>query len=288
MGALREQMIRHMELRRFAPGTQRMYVHAVADLTRHFGRSPDTITPVEVQEYILHLMKKRKLHWQTVNVAAAGLKFFFMTSLGRTGFDFRLPARRTPSQLPEILNTQELERIFNAPRNPKHRMLLMTTYAAGLRVGEVVRLKVSDIDSGRMMIRVEQGKGSKDRYTILSRRLLTELRSYWKMCRPSVWLFPTRNPRRLGQPMDTNAARWVYEKAKDKAGITKKGNIHTLRHCFATHLLEAGVDLRTIQLLMGHTSIRTTMFYLQLTQKAFDRLQSPLDLINPLSVACNG
>jgi site-specific recombinase XerD len=281
MGALRERMIRYMELRRLAAGTQRMYLHAVVDLTKHFGRSPDKITATEIQDYLLHLMKVRKLKWETINVVVAGLKFFFITTLGRPPIDLSIPARRTPTELPEILNVSELERLFDSPSNPKHRALLMTTYAGGLRVSEVVRLKVTDIDSGRMMIRVEQGKGSKDRYTILSQRLLKELRAYWKMYRPTVWLFPTRNPNRLGQPMATGAARWVYEKAKDKAGITKKGNIHTLRHCFATHLLEAGVDLRTIQLLMGHTSIRTTMTYLQLTQKTLGRLQSPLDLINP-------
>lgn len=283
MGTLREQMVRYMELRRLASGTQRLYLHAVTDIAKHFGRAPDKITGTEIQDYLLYLMKDRQLKWKTINVVAAGLKFFFITTLGRPSIDCSIPSRRTPTQLPEILNVAELERLFAAPSNPKHRALLMTTYASGLRVSEVVHLKVADLDSGRMMIRVEQGKGSKDRYTILSQRLLVELRAYWKMYRPTVWLFPTRNPNRLGQPMAPNAARWVYEKAKQKAGITKNGSIHTLRHCFATHLLEAGVDLRTIQLLMGHASIRSTMVYLQLTQKTLDRLQSPLDLIQPPS-----
>ena len=161
--------------------------------------------------------------------------------------------------------------------NPKHRVLLMTTYAAGLRVSEVVRLKIADIDSNRMMIRVGNGKGEKDRYSILSQRLLQELRTYWQIHRPSLWLFPGQKP---DTPIGPRTAQKVFTKAKTRAAIRKPGGIHLLRHSFATHLLEAGVDLRTIQLLMGHSSILSTVRYLQLTQKTLDSLQSPLDLLD--------
>jgi site-specific recombinase XerD len=188
-----------------------------------------------------------------------------------------IPARKKDNRLPEILSTEELERLFTALSNQKHRALLMTTYAAGLRVSEVVSLKVGDIDSKRMMIRVQQGKGRKDRYTVLSQRLLKELRTYWRVYRPSVWLF--FSGKEYIRPLSISSAQRVYNYAKEKAGIQKGKGIHTLRHCFATHLLEAGVDLRTIQTLMGHCSILTTMVYLQVTRKHLSCVQSPLDLI---------
>ncbi len=178
--------------------------------------------------------------------------------------------------LPEILSSDELERLFTVMTNQKHKTLLMTAYAAGLRVSELVNLKVTDIDSKRMMIRVQQGKGRKDRYTILSERLLKELRIYWKMYRPSLWLFSGRDPE---QPLPSGTAQKIYYKAKERAGIKKGKCIHTLRHCFASHLLEAGVDLRTIQMLMGHSNIMTTTVYMYVTRKHLSSAQSPLDLL---------
>ena len=174
--------------------------------------------------------------------------------LDRKDLVLAIPPRKTPQYLPEILSAQELQRLFDI-ENPKHRAILMTTYAAGLRVSEVVRLRVTDIDSHRMMIRVEEGKGEKDRYTILSQRLLQELRVYWKIHRPSRWLFPGQKP---DTPIGPRTAQKVFTKAKTRAAIRKPGGIHLLRHSFASHLLEAGVDLRTIQLLMGHSSILST------------------------------
>jgi site-specific recombinase XerD len=182
---------------------------------------------------------------------------------------------RGSKRLPEILSGKELERLFGVTTNIKHRVLLMTAYAGGLRVSEVVRLKVTDIHSDRMMIRVEQGKGRKDRYTLLSERLLGELRAYWKLKHPDPWLFPGHS----NLPMTREMAHHIYVTAVKKAGLRRQGGIHTLRHCFATHLLEAGVDLRTIQLLMGHNSIRTTVRYLQMTSKTLQGTRSPLDLI---------
>lgn len=276
--ALRTKMIQDMQLRRFSPNTQECYIQAVVGLAKYYHQSPDQLSPAQVQAYLLYLMTKRKASWATCNVVAAGLKFFFNVTLAGKALPLILPHRKTPRRLPEILSAQELERLFLAPKNLKHRTLLMTTYAAGLRVSEVVHLRVHDIDNQRMMIRVEQGKGQKDRYTILSSRLLGELRRYWKTYRPPVWLFCRE---RSDQPLSADGATWIYQNARKKAGIVKgpRQGIHSLRHAFATHLLEAGVDLRTIQVLLGHSSIRSTMIYLQVTQKQLCSVQSPLDLL---------
>jgi integrase/recombinase XerD len=188
-----------------------------------------------------------------------------------------MPTRRTPRQLPEILSDEELVALFGAAENLQHRALLMTTYAGGLRVSEVIKLRAGDIDSQRMMIRVVNGKRAKDRYTLLSVRLLEELRAYWRAYRPVNWLFPSRNPKRH---FNDDKARVVFNEAKEKAGIRKKGSLHLLRHCFATHLLEAGVDLPTIQILMGHSSISSTIWYLHLTRKKLAATKNPLDLLD--------
>jgi site-specific recombinase XerD len=271
-------MINEMALRRFAPKTQEAYVAAIAGLARYYNLSPEKIDKQMIQDYLLHLMKERKLSWSSCNVAVSGMRFFYTQTLGMDSMFLSIPPRKKDSTLPEIFSAGELEKLFSALTNQKHRTLLMTTYAAGLRVSEVVSLKVTDIDSGRMMIRVQQGKGRKDRYTILSRRLLEELRIYYRMYRPSVWLFYSE--RNTQRPLCVNTAQRVYNQAKDKAGITKGKGIHSLRHCFATHLLEAGVDLRTIQVLMGHCSIMTTMIYLQVTRKHLGTTESPLDLLD--------
>jgi len=276
MGALRDRMAQVMELRGFAPGTRSGYLNAVVGLVRHTGRSPDEISREEVQDYLLYLMNDRGLNWSTVNVARAAIRFLYREVLSRSDVAESIPPRKTPKRLPEVLSTAEVQRLFALTANEKHRALLMTAYAAGLRVSELVRLQVADVDSSRMMIRVRQGKGQKDRYTILSARLLRELRTYWRNQRPPTWLFPGAAPDR---PIDRGTAGTVYREAKRRAGIRKQGGIHTLRHCFATHLLEAGVDVRTIQLLMGHRSIRSTIRYVQLTRKTFDGTPSPLDLL---------
>ncbi len=265
-----------MVLRRFSLKTQEAYVAAVTGLARHYKQSPEKIDKQMIQDYLLHLMQKRKLAWSSCNVAVSGLRFFYMQTLGMDSMFLSIPPRKKDNQLPEIFSMEELERLFSALTNQKHRALLMTTYASGLRVSEVTGLKLTDIDSQRMMIRVQQGKGRKDRYTILSERLLKELRIYWKMYRPLVWLFGGIDTKK---PLSVGTAQRVYTNAKNKAGLGKGKGIHTLRHCFATHLLEAGVDLRTIQVLMGHKSITTTMGYLQVTRKLLSSTQSPLDLL---------
>lgn len=276
MTPLRRKMIDNMKLRGFAPNTQEAYVAAVAGLTKYYKESPDKLDTERVQRYLLYLMEERKLSWNSCNVVAAGLRFFYTETLKWHPTAIFIPPRKTRTQLPEILSRQELERLFVSTTNRKHRVMLMSAYGAGLRVSELVRMKVSDIDSQRMVIRVEQGKGNKDRYTILSQRLLTELRDYWKIYRPPIWLFPSNDQ---NQHLCRETAQRIYYECKDRAGITKGRGIHMLRHCFATNLLEAGVDLRTIQILMGHSSIRSTTVYLQLTSKKLSSTQSPLDLL---------
>jgi integrase/recombinase XerD len=278
MTPLRQKMIKEMTLRRFAPATQEAYVAAVAGLARYYKQSPEKIDKQMIQDYLLYLMEERKLSWNSCNVAVSGLRFFYTQTLGMDSMYLSIPPRKSDSTLPEIFSIEELEKLFSVLTNQKHRTMLMTAYAAGLRVSEVVGLKVTDIDSGRMMIRVKQGKGRKDRYTLLSKRLLEELRIYYRMYRPSVWLF--YSGKKIKHPLCVNTPQRVYNQAKEKAGLTKGKGIHTLRHCFATHLLEAGVDLRTIQVLMGHSCITTTMTYLQVTRKHLESVRSPLDLLD--------
>jgi site-specific recombinase XerD len=270
-------MINDMKLRRFSPKTRDAYIEAVAGLARYYRQPPEKMDNQMIQDYLLYLMQKRKLAWSSCNVVVSGLRFFYTQTLGMNSMFLSIPPRKKDRRLPEILSTEELEKLFAVLTNRKHRTLLMSTYAAGLRVSEVVNLKIADIDSKRMMIRVQQGKGRRDRYTILSKRLLSELRIYWRKYRPAVWLFSGHDPKKH---LSDRAAQRIYYNAKEKSGIQKGKGIHTLRHCFATHLLEAGVDLRTIQMLMGHSSIMTTMGYLQVTRKHLSCTQSPLDLLD--------
>lgn len=276
MGALRDRMIRELQLRRFAPLTRKNYLGVVTRLAKHYRIAPDQLSAKQVQDYLVYLITERRLEWNTINAEASGLKFFYGQVLKRPDVVLAIPPRRRPRHLPEVLSAEELLRLFAAAAQPKERALLMTTYGGGLRVSEVIRLQVTDIDSQRGMIRV-RGKGDKDRYTLLSNRLLEELRAYWLIDRPRPWLFPRR---RRSQPLNHNTARDMFNRAKAKVGIRKRGSIHMLRHSFATHLLEAGVDLRTIQLLLGHTSILTTTIYLHLTRKTRDATRSPLDLLD--------
>ena len=278
MTPLRQKMINEMKLRGFSVRTQQSYVDAVAGLARFFNQSPDRLNKEKLRAYLLHLMEERNLSWSSCNVAVSAFRFLYGETLGDDSMRLAIPPRKKVNQLPEILSAEELEDLFAGAANPKHRMLLMTTYAGGLRVSEVVRLKIKDIHSERMLIRVDQGKGKKDRYTILSERLLKELRIYWTMYRPRLWLFPSKDP---SKPMHIGTAQKIYYTAKKRAKIKRGRGIHTLRHCFATHMLEAGEDVRTIQMLMGHSSILTTMVYLQVTRKKLEKTKSPLDLLVP-------
>jgi integrase/recombinase XerD len=276
MGALRDRMIRELQLRRFAPLTHKHYLGVVSRLAKYYGIPPDRLSAKQVQDYLVHLMTERHLEWNTINVVASGLKFFYRQVVKRPDIALAIPPRRRPRHLPEVLSAEELLRLFAAAAQPKERALLMTTYGGGLRVSEVIRLQVTDIDSQRGVIRV-RGKGDRDCYTLLSQRLLEELRAYWLLNRPRPWLFPGGRP---GQPLNHNTAREMFNRAKAQAGISKRGSIHMLRHSFATHLLEAGVDLRTIQVLLGHASILTTAIYVHLTPKTRNATRSPLDLLD--------
>jgi integrase/recombinase XerD len=278
MTPLRAKMIQQMQLHRLAPGTQQLYAKAIFDLACFYRRSPDQLTPEEIRAYLHHLLSERQFAWSTCNVTAAAMRFFYVETLGWSPVRLNLPPRPAHQRLPQVLSVEELQRLFRHTLNPKHRALLMTTYSAGLRVSEVVRLQVTDIESdpGRMLIRINQGKGHKDRYTLLSTRLLQELRAYWQLERHKPWLFPGHNPKRH---MPSSTAGKIYNQARQRAGIAHGSGIHTLRHCFATHLLDAGVDPRTIQLLLGHTSLKTTARYLHVSRQQLAKVRSPLDLL---------
>ena len=275
MAELRKRMIRDMQLRNFSPETQKSYLNSVTGLAKYYRRSPDVVSPAEIQDYVIYLLSERKLAIGSCHTIITALRFFYSVTLGESRDRAPIPEIKNYRRLPEILSGEELEKLFAVVKNIKHRVILMTAYGAGLRSSEVVHLKVTDIHSDRMMIHVEKGKGMKDRYSLLSKRLLAELRNYWRIKRPKLWLFPNYK----NEPLVRHMTYRIYVDAKKKAGIKRKGGIHTLRHCFATHLLEAGEDLRTIQLLMGHSSIRTTVRYLQVTSKSLQGTKSPLDLL---------
>jgi len=274
MSKLRQKMVREMELREFSVNTQRAYLAAVEGLVRFYMQSPDKLDQQQIEDYLLHLKNKVKLSYSTRNQVASGLKFFYNQALKMEDIKLELPVKTGQRILPEILSRQEVTRLINAPDNLKHRILLKITYGGGLRLSEVIRLKPEHIDSSRMLIRVEQGKGRKDRYTLLSKKLLPELRYYYDICRPKNWLFPTRNSVRH---IDPTTAQRVYKKAKANAKITRGKGIHTLRHCFATHLLETGCDIQIIKRLLGHRSLSSTIIYLHVSQKHLTSLTSPLD-----------
>jgi len=277
MGALREQMDGDLVVRGMSVRTREAYLGAVAQLAKYYRRSPDRISEQEVQQYLLYLIQERKLAWSSCNVAAQGLRFFYRVTLKKSEAQFAIPHARQPQKLPQILAREEIEALFQKTINPKHRAILMVAYGAGLRLNEIRHLKVSDIDSARMTLRVEQGKGAKDRYTLLSPRLLAELRGYWKAYRPAHWLFPGKEP---AHPVSDNTVQRIFEAARVRAGIVKKCGIHGLRHAFATHLLEAGVDIHTIQRLMGHGHISSTLRYFHLARKHLAGTPSPLELLD--------
>jgi integrase/recombinase XerD len=282
MSELRARMIRDMTVRGFARRTHTAYIAAVVRLAKHYHRSPDQLTNDEVQAYLAHLILERKLSWSTCSQAANAFRFLYHVTLGHPRTDFHVPLPKQPQKLPEILSREEVWRLLAAPPHPRHRLLLTTVYAAGLRVSEAIALKVSDIDADRMTMRIEQGKGAKDRYVPLAVRLLQELRAYWKTAPPRVWLFANRQGTR---PIDITVAQKIYTMAKLRAGIQKQGGIHALRHAFATHLLEAGTDLHTVQRLLGHRQISTTMRYFHLSQGRLLGTRSPLDLPQPRGLA---
>ena len=277
---LREQMDDAMLLRGFALRTRESYLAAVRALAKHYHRSPDLLTPEDIEAYHLHLIVERRLAYASVNQSACACRFLFGKVLRRPLSRFDIPMAKVPKTLPRVLSRDEVSRLFAATPNPRARTLLMLTYATGLRVSEVCALQLADIESApdRMCIKVRQGKGAKDRYTMLSPQLLATLRDYWLQYRPRTWVFP--NPTGTG-PIDIKVAQRIYGVARDRAGLGRNGGIHTLRHSFATHLLEAGVDIHTIQRLLGHGHVSTTMRYFHLAQNKLTGTTSPLDLLPP-------
>jgi len=276
MTELRRRMDDDMIVRGLAARTRESYLAAVTGLAKHYRRSPDQISDEEIQAYLVHLIRDRQRAWNTCHIVVHGLRFFYHTTLKRDRTTFAIPSMRQPGKLPALLSREEVQRLIRHAPNLKHRTMLMTTYAAGLRLNEVLHLRVQDIDSARMTLRVEQGKGGKDRYTVLSAHLLEALRAYWTVARPATWLFPSGT---RPQPMDPSGLQRAYQRAKHRAGITKPGGIHALRHAFATHLLEAGVDMHTIQRLLGHRSIATTTRYWHLTHASLTTQAARLDLL---------
>jgi integrase/recombinase XerD len=277
MTPLRQRMIQDMQLRNFAPGTVPVYVNCIARFARHFGKSPELLGPEDVRAYLLHLIEQRRPSWSYYNQNLHALRFLFNVTLGRDWVLEHIACPKQPKRLPVVLSPNELTRFFAAIAGLKYRAVLMTAYAAGLRVSAVAAFLVEDIDSHRMVIRVQQGKGRKDRYVMLSPKLLELLRTYWKAARPRTWLFPGRDPNR---PITASAVIKACRRARRAAGLEKRVTVHTLRHSFATHLLEAGTDLRTIQVLLGHHSPRTTAVYTHVSPAAVRSTTSPLDRLD--------
>ncbi len=280
MTPLRRRMIDDMALRNMSPLTQQAYVRAVKNFSLFFRRSPDTLTFEDVRTYQLHLVS-RGLQAQTINQIICALRFLYAVTLGKPEAKTQIPLARRADILPAVLAPEEVARFLNAVAELKYRAALTTIYAAGLRVSEAASLAVGDIDSARMVIHVRQGKGRKDRYIMLSEQLLAILRAYWKSEHPKDWLFPGLDPK---QPITVRSLQRACRAAAKAAGLDKTVTVHTLRHCFATHLLEHGVDIRIIQDLLGHRHINATARYARVAINTIRKVQSPLEHLNLDSV----
>ena len=275
MGAFRDRMKMDMELKNFSIKTIKSYLSWMKNYTLHYGMSPDKLGDEDIRNYLYYLLKEKKASQSSVNQAYSALKFFYEKSLGRTWNEDKIPRSKVPKRLPVVLSKEEVQGVFSNTSSVKHRSALMTIYSGGLRLNEATHLKPTDIDSQRMTIKV-RGKGDKDRYTLLGEKALDILRTYWKLYHPSEWLFPSRIP---GQPVSGSTVQKAFKKSLHLAGIKKKASVHTLRHSFATHLLESGTNLFYIQRLMGHTTSKTTAVYLHVTRKDLTSVKSPIDLL---------
>jgi integrase/recombinase XerD len=276
MTPLRQRMTEDMEIRNLSPHTIKGYLFHVSRFAKHFNQSPDLLGIDEIRQYQVYLLRERKVATTTLNHVLSALRFFYKVTLGREWALEHLRYPRRAKRLPAVLSKPEAYRVFSVTRNPKHRTLLMTMYATGMRVSEAARLRVDDIDSKRMLIRVHQGKGKKDRYVPLSATLLQALRTYWKKVRSTGALFPSQQG---GGPLTTGSITKVCADARKKAGLSKRVTPHTFRHSFATHLLEAGTDLRTIQIILGHRSLRTTALYLHIAENKIRLKRKAEDLL---------
>lgn len=281
MTHLRKLMLEELQRRNYSEETIRSYIHAVEDFSRRFNCPPDRLGPRHIREYQAELFQKRKLSSGTVVIRLAALRFFYTKTLRRAWSVADTPYPKRSHRLPAILSQEEVAQLIDAASTAFHRTLLMTLYATGARNAEVTRLKFSDVDSKRMVIHIQGGKGRQDRDVMLSPRLLEELREHWHRLRrkPRVWLFPGNHDHCADHPIDTKTVWHACQQAAKRAGIQKGVHPHTLRHCFATHLLEDGADLRTIQILLGHHDLKETALYLHLSQRHLNTTASPLDLL---------
>lgn len=281
MGKLHDQMKEDLILKAYSPHTQREYLRCARHFASHYMRSPGEMGETEVRNFLLHLVRDRNASPATQDMYVNALKFLYTITLKRPEVVKNISHPKRPKTLPVILSPEEVLRVFEAIRSVKYKAIIATAYAAGLRISEVCSLSASDIDSQRMRIHIRSGKGKKDRYVMLGESLLALLRQYYQAVRPQgAYLFPGQKPQRH---ISTTAVSRVLRKVIRETGLAKKVTMHTLRHCFATHLLEAGTDIRILQVLLGHSSIRTTLRYTHITDRLVQKLVSPLDLIQPAS-----
>lgn len=275
MPTLREQMKEEMILVGLAKSTQDIYLKAVIRLSGHYNKSPSKLSALEIRAYLLYLLKKKKLAPNSYNTQVYAFRFFYCTTLRQPLRKRDLPTTKVTYKLPDILSGDEVKKIIKATGNIKHRTLLMVVYGAGLRVSEAVNLRLQDIDGDRMTLHIRCSKGGKDRYVILSPVVHQALRQYWKVCRFKDYVFPS--PKKYSKPLSTSSASQVFKSAKAAAGITKEGGIHSLRHAFATHLLESGTNVFAIKELLGHASIQSTVRYLAFLPHNHKNIRSPIE-----------
>lgn len=280
MTHLRKLLLEELQRRNYSHETIRSYVHAVEDFARRFNCPPDRLGPQHIRQYQAELFQKRKLSSGTVGIRLAALRFFYTKTLRRNWSIADTPYPKRTHRLPTILSQEEVAQLIDAARTPGERILLMTLYATGVRRSELTHLKISDIDSQRMVVHIRDGKGRKDRDVMLSPKLLTALRTDWRFYhrQSSTWLFPSNY--RKDRPIDTKTVWHACQKAAQRAGLQKRVHPHTLRHCFATHLYEAGTDLRAIQVLLGHEDLKDTLIYVHLAIQRLNATASPLDSLS--------
>lgn len=273
MSELRTKMIQQMQLKGYSESTITSYIESIALISRHYKCPADLLSIEQIRDYILNGINERKLSRAWLNQLVSAIKILFCQVLKREWNALEIPRPRRVKKLPVILSRAEVQKIFESLRNLKHRSIMMLIYSAGLRMGELRSLRIQDIDSDRMQIHIRQAKGFKDRYAVLSTVALEELRVYYKICRPQQWLFETKQ----GQQISERQIQWIFKSALKKAEIAKEATVHTLRHSFATHMMETGVSLPIIQQLLGHKSLRTTSVYLHVQKYSLESVKSPLD-----------
>ena len=279
MSILRQRMIEDLTIRNYSPRTVEVYVDRVAKFAQHFGQSPDKLGLDEIHAFQVFLVLKKKCSWAVLNQTVCALRFFYRVCLDKPWMIDHIPYAKLPKKLPVVLSRDEVSSVLSAVSNLKHRIILMTLYATGARISEALALQTRDVDSRRMVVHIRHGKGAKDRYVPLSSALLEHLRIYWREYRPPTWLFPGRDSDRH---LTNSAIEKVCTDAAREAGLAKNLSPHTFRHTFATHHLEAGTDLRTLQVWMGHTSLSTTAIYLHVAVQASTNGRGKLDLLAPV------